>query len=251
MGSLFYGIGTYYYIVLALQAICAIHCVRRGNQNKWLWLIIFLPLIGCIIYIFTEMLNKRDISSVQSNIGKIINPSGRIKELERRLQFSDTFDNRVALGDAYLEAGNAEQAISYYESSLTGIFIDNEYVISRLVIAYYNTEQYENILKIVPKVIRSADFIKSRAHLLYALALEKAGNNAEAEKEFKTMQGRYSNFEARYHYGMFLQKAGREQEAHTIFADIVQESANISGAEASNNRAWFRKAKEELEKINA
>lgn len=40
--------GYFYYVTLALQAICVIHCLRKGNQQKWIYIIVFLPLIGCV-----------------------------------------------------------------------------------------------------------------------------------------------------------------------------------------------------------
>jgi hypothetical protein len=58
----------YYYIVLILQGFCLFHSIRRGTQAKWLWLIVFLPLIGCIIYLFSEVVKKRHITIVQDNI---------------------------------------------------------------------------------------------------------------------------------------------------------------------------------------
>ena len=43
--------GSYYYLILALQAICVIHCLRKGKNSTWIVAIIFLPLIGSIAYI--------------------------------------------------------------------------------------------------------------------------------------------------------------------------------------------------------
>src|SRR5689334_23283961 len=108
---------NYYFFILGLQAICVIHCLRRNNQGKWIWLIIFLPLIGCIIYIFSEILTGREIDRVSSGVGTMINPTGRIRKLEDRLKFADTFENKVALADAYLAGGQTEKAIALYESS--------------------------------------------------------------------------------------------------------------------------------------
>src|SRR5882762_10969040 len=101
---MFYEYPYFYYITIGLQAICAIHCVRKGNQNKWLWLIIFLPVVGSLIYIFTEIFTGNDMANVQSGMGAVFNPSGKIKKLEDNLRFADTFANKVALADAYLAA---------------------------------------------------------------------------------------------------------------------------------------------------
>lgn len=242
----------YYYIILILQAICVFHCVRKGNQNNWIWLIVFLPAIGCLIYIFSEIITKRDIGAVQSNISTIataINPSVRIKELERRLQFANTFDNKVALADAYLASGMLEQAIGLYESCLVGVFDDNFYVVTKLIDAYFQSERYDDVISITRKVLRSSEFSKSHSHVLYALSLEKAGKPDLAEKELSVMKGKYSNFEGRFNYGQFLVRAGRTNEAKTIFSEILEEASHMSSGESRNSREWFRRTREELSKL--
>src|SRR6476620_76137 len=184
-----------YYLIIALQGICVYHCVRKGNQNKWIWIIFCVPVIGSIIYIFSEIITKRDISKVQGNLGSVIFPTGRVKDLEKRLEFSNTFENKVALADAYLAGGSTEQAIALYESCLVGVFDDNHYVITKLIEAYYNLERYEDVIRVTQKILRHSEFPKSHAHVLYALSLERAGKNEAAEKELKSMRGKYSNFE--------------------------------------------------------
>ena len=244
-----YFLSNYYYLVIGLQAICVFHSIKKGNQQKWIWLIVFLPVIGSIAYIFSEMLTKRDISGVQSNIGSIINPGGRIKDLERRLEFANTFENKVALADAYLAAGMTDEAIALYDSCLTGLFSDNEYVIMRLIDAYYVKERFEDIVKIAARILRSVDFAKSHAHVLYALSLERLGQVDMAEKEFQSMNGSFSNFEARFNYGQFLIRSERINEAIDLYNEIVQEGQHMTSGEKRNHRVWFGKAKDELSKL--
>src|ERR1051325_1845843 len=216
--------GDYYYLIVALQAFCVFHCVRRNNQNKWIWIIVCLPGIGSLIYLFSEVIDKRSFGNVQSNLGSVINPGGRIKTLEKKLKFSDSFDNRVALADAYLRSGSTDRAIELYESSLTGIFMDNEYVIIRLIIAYFEKERYVDVIRLAERVVNSFEFAKSHAHMLYALSLERTGEIAKAENEFKTMTGRFSNYEARFNYALFLSRNGRKQAAGELLSELLSES---------------------------
>jgi hypothetical protein len=239
-----------YYFIIALQAVCVFHCIRKGNQNKWIWIVIFIPVIGCLIYIFSEILTKRDLSAVQSNLSTMIYPVGRIRDLEKKLEFSNTFDNKVALADAYLASNKLEEAIDLYESCLTGIFDDNEYVINKMIIACYKLERYDEIVKITQKIIRSSEFKKSHSHILYALSLEKTGKVTEAEAELKTIRGKFSNFEGRVNYGQFLVRAERTAEAKAIFSEILDESSHMRAGELRGNSEWFRKSREELSKIS-
>ncbi len=240
---------SYYYLVLILQGLCVFHSIKRGTQGKWLWLIVFLPLIGCIVYIFSEVIKKRHVSAVQSTVQTIANPGGRINDLEKRFKFSDTFTNRVALADAYLQNGANEKAIELYEPGLTGVFHDNEHVVKQLIQAYYNLGQYDKIVAIAPKVSRSFEFSKHRANLLYALALQQLGNNTQAEKEFNAMNHRFSNYEARYCYGDFLLKQHRKEDAALIFHDIVDEAQHMTRKEKGDSKTWIDKAEKEWSRI--
>lgn len=247
---MFFANSYYYYIPIALQAICVIHCMRKGNQNKWIWIIVFLPVIGSLMYIFSEMITGREIDNVTSGVGSVFNPGGSIRKLEEQLRFSDTFHNRVALADGYLAAGNTNEAIALYEQSLTGVFTENEHVLKQLIVAYYNVGRYADILPLAKKIYASPQFAKSRVHILYAMALEQTGKQEEAEKEFKTMNGRFAYFEARYQYTLFLLKAGRYDEAKQLLEAIVYEGGHLSSRERRANQAWINKAKDEMRKLN-
>lgn len=240
-----------YYIPIALQAICVIHCISKGNQNKWIWIIVFLPVIGCLIYFFSEILTGRDINQVTSGVGSVLNPGGSIRKLEEQLRFSDTFHNRVALADAYLAQGYTDNAIKLYEQSLTGVFTENEHVLKQLIIAYANVNRYADILPLAKKMYTSPQFARSRVHMLYAMALEHTGNSEQAEKEFKTMNSRFAYFEARYQYALFLLKAGREKEAGNILDSMVNEGTQLSARERRANGKWVSKAKDELKRMSA
>lgn len=241
-------INNWYYISLVLQAICAIHCIRKGNQGKWIWIIVFLPLIGCIAYIFTEIFNERDLKNVQSGIGSIFGATG-IKKLEENLRFSDTFRNKVALADAYFAAGYTDKAIALYESSLTGSFTENEHVRFQLILAYFEKQRYSEVITFAKKLYKFPQFTRSRAHMFYALALEQAGETEQAEKEFKIMKGRFSYFEPRYNYGLFLVRAGRLNDAKQVFTEMINEAGHLTSYERRNSRPWVSLAKDELKKM--
>jgi hypothetical protein len=245
----FFDNNYFYIITILLQGICVYHCIRKGRQNTWIWLIVFLPLIGCLIYFFTEIVTRREMQNVQTGVGAVFNPSGRIKRLEENIKFSDAFENKVALADAYLDAGQTTKAIDLYEWSLEGNFEENEHVLSQLVIAYFQAKRFEEIIPLAKKIYKRPQFARSKAHILYAMALEQTGNPEMAEAEFKTMKARFSNFESRYQYGLFLQRAGRQKESRQLFAQIVDEASHLSSQERSYNRAWIANAKDELRKM--
>ncbi len=246
---MFFGGGYYYYLPILLQGFCAVHSIRSGTQSKWLWIIIFVPVLGSLIYIYSEILSARKLKSIKIDGAAIINPGVKLKRLEEDLKFADTFANRTKLADAYLQSGQTEKAIELYKSCLTGAFADNELVISKLVQAYYQQQNYAEAIAMALKIKSLPTFNRSKSHLFYAWALEQDGKSEQAEQEFKLMKGRYSNFEQRYEYGQFLQRAGRNNEASDIYAELLDEQAHLSPAERSNGKVWFNKAKAELKRL--
>ena len=241
---------SYYYIIIGLQAICAIHCMRKGNQNKWIWLIVFLPLIGSIAYIFTEIFTKREMGQIQSGAGAIFNPSGNIKKLQNNLKFRDTFDNRIALADAYLAVGQYDSAIELYENSLVGTFSEHEHGCMQLIIAYFEKRRYDDLTKIAKNVYRFPQFARSRAHMLYAIALGYTNQEEAAEKEFSFMKGKFSNYECRYYYAKFLNSNNRINESKQILNEMINEADHLTSNERRMNKEWFKKAKDALKNMN-
>ncbi|HLP12906.1 MAG TPA: hypothetical protein VK177_13305 [Flavobacteriales bacterium] len=239
----------YYYIVLIIQALCIFHSVRKGNQQRWIYIIIFLPVIGSLIYIFTEVLRKDDVSNLQTGVAKIVNPTGKVKRLERNFQFSNTFANRIALADAYLEIGWHEKAIEMYEPALEGTFAADEHTVKQAIRAYYHVGNFEGIARIAPRISKSPNFSSSDSNLYYAFALEKMGKLAEAEREFKNMEHRFSNYEARYHYGCFLLRLNRKEDALAVFGEVVDEAAHMTWKEKKVGRVWINKCQEEFDKL--
>ena len=248
---MFFGGGSYYYLIIGLQIFCAIHCLRRGTQGKWLWIIIILPLIGSLIYIYSEILANRSFRGPNIDVGAVINPGGKIKKLEEELRFTDTFTNRMKLADAYLAAGQNGDAAELYKSSLTGAFAENEHALAQLMIAYFEMQRYDEVIPIGKKLYKLPQFPRSKAHIAYAMSLESLGRLEEAENEFKAMKGRYSYFEQRYQYGLFLIRNGRDKDAWTIFTDMLNEGQHLGQMEKRSNRKWFALAKNELRNISA
>lgn len=237
----------FYYIVLALDVFCVIHMIRRGTVNRWLWLVVFIPVVGAIVYLYYEVLSARRINTGKLNA--MLNPGSSIKKLEDELRFTDTFANKVKLADAYLASGQTDKAIELYQSSLSGAFVENEYVMAQLIVAYSKKEEYDKVIVLGKKIYKLPQFARSKAHMLYAQALEKNGDTEQAEAEFKLMKGRFSYFEQRYQYGLFLIRAGRDHEAANIFTEMLNEEKHLGQVERRTSREWFAKAKDELRKI--
>ena len=124
----------------------------------------------------------------------------------------------------------------------------NEYATSRLISAYFTTGRYTELIVLARKIYNSPQFPRSQDHVQYARALELTGDKPAAENEFKKMNGRFADFEARHQYALFLQRAGRNEESRQILKDIVKEATHLSARERRDYYTWIQKSKEELKK---
>ena len=116
----------YYYLIIALQAYCIYHLWKHKTNYYWVFAILFLPVIGCILYLYMHAIKKRDVEKIQNELINVINPTKKIRDLEQDLEFADTFQNRINLADAYLENRDFSNAIVNYEQALNDNF-DNDY----------------------------------------------------------------------------------------------------------------------------
>lgn len=238
-------------IILALQAICIIHLMRNDKPIYWLILIIILPFLGCLLYIITQMIKRGDVENVQTNLNTILNPGAKIQELEKQVQNSDSFDNKVALADAYLQAGRAAEAVEIYESCLKGIFKNDPYVLMQIGLAYFELKEFEKAVEKLSLVAEHTDFRRSRAHLAFALALDETGHTAKARKQFEAMNARRSHLEFRYHYAMFLNNHGEIEEARKVLEAILSEVDLMDKTKKQREAKWIKSAQTLLEEIQS
>lgn len=235
----------YYYFIIALQAYCIYHLFKNRNPYYWVFVILFLPLIGSIIYLITQVYNKRDADKLQDNLVSIINPTKRIKDLEKKLQFSETYQNRVNLADAYLENKDYKNAIPHYLNALHDNLQNDSYAIKQLIECYYYVGDFDNVIFYVERIKDNPEFQKSKSQFFYGLALEKLGKLDEAETNLKQIDIRYSFYEERFILAKFLLNRDKKEEAKAILDDIYMESQNMT----KQNQRIYRNTIIEVEKL--
>ena len=235
----------YYYLILAFQIYCMYHMYKHRNPYYWAFLILFLPVIGCIIYLITQVYNKRDAEKITSEITSIINPTKKVRDLEKRLEFSDTYQNQLNLADAYLEIKDYNNAISHYIKVLKDKTQNNFYATTQLIEAYFNIEDSDNVILYAEKIKNYPEFKKSRTQFLYGVALERVGKLKEAETNLRQIDIRYSFYEERLILAKFLLSIKKEEDAKEILKDVYKESQNMT----KTNKRIYKTTILDVEKI--
>jgi hypothetical protein len=207
----------------------------------------FIPVIGCIIYLITQVYNKQDAEKIQEEIVSVINPTKKIKDLEMRLQFAETYQNRVNLADALWDIKDYKNAIPHYLEALEDSSQNDFYVANKLIEAYYGVEDYNMVIFYAEKIKNQFEFKKSRAQFLFGLALEKLGDFEEAESNLRKIDIRYSFYNERLALAKFLINRDKTTDAKEILEEIKMESQNMTRP----NKRIYRATIEKVEKLLA
>ena len=238
-----------YYLILLLQGYCIYHTYKHRNPYYWYFLILFIPVIGCVIYLITQVYNKSDAEKIKEEIVLVINPTKKIKDLEKQLQFTETYQNRVDLADAFLDIKDYKNAIPHYLEALEDSSQNDFYVTNKLVESYYGIEDYNKVILYAKKIKNDFEFKKSRAQFLYGLALEKLGNFDDAESNLRKIDIRYSFYNERLALAKFLISRDKVADAKEILEEILAESQNMTLTNKRIYRATIQEVEKQLAEI--
>lgn len=215
----------YFFGPIALQLICVIHAVRRGRIFPWVYVIIFLPLVGCIAYfvveILPEMRHSRGARRVAGNVRDLADPNRGLRQAHRDVALVGSVDAKRALAEEYVARGNYADAIALYRDTLQGQFKDDSALLLGMARAQFLSGDGAGAQASLD-ALQAADpkFASSDAHLLYARALELQGKDTEALEEYRKLVRYFAGEEARTRMGLLLKKLGRVDEARATFEEV-------------------------------
>ena len=239
----------YFYLIFAVQAFCIYHVLKNRSEYYWIFIILFIPAIGSLIYLFTHIFNENDIKKVSGDLNSIINPTKKVKDLEKRLAFSETFQNRVNLADAYFEIKDYPNAIKYYEDAITKDNHYDDFVIIQLIKANYLNNNFEQTVFYAKKVKDSPNFLGTKAQFFYGLALKELGNLDLAEKQLIQIDKRYSNYKERLMLAKFYNENNEVEKAKDILNEIFTESQHMTSQNKRKYKATIKEVQELLQVI--
>lgn len=236
----------YYYLVIILQVACVIHALKTGRR-EWLYFIVFVPLIGVIVYFVREILPEMTSGDFGENLLRMIWPNGRIKEWERKVRMSDTVTNKLQLADAYAQQKQYDKAIALTQECANSFTKDPGILLQLARLQFLNgayVESISNFDKV--NAFKGVRMSKAEDELLYAQALEFTGQPSKAEEAYQKIIQVHHSLEAMYYYGLLLKKQGRTEEAKAQFRRTAEEIDLHPRYIRRTIRKWVWLSKKEL-----
>lgn len=227
----------FYAPVLILQAFCLYHAYKNKSEQRWFWLILFFPLIGCLIYLYDAFYSKKNLAGAAEVVKDAFVSNYKIDKLEKEWKFSDNVATKTRLADAYAEAGRYKDAIKLYNSCLEGFMADDPVLQMKLLNAYFADEDFESTIKVGEQLESAADFKNSPEKVAYAWALHRAGHTELAEKTFEAMDKPFTNYQPRWQFCQFLSETDRIADLKEKVRTLVTEFNEMGSNERKLNKA--------------
>jgi len=237
--------------IIILQIYFCVHAYRHGKEWFWIVFIILVPLIGCAVYFITQVLpdlkHDRKLKRVGVSLINTLDPQRDIRRLQDELEISDSIENRLALADAYVNAGQPGNAIELYEKCLSGIHQDDPDIKLKLAQACFENKENSKAKEILDQLITSNPGYKSYdGHLLYAKVLESLEMTEQAVREYEILTSGYPGEEARVRYGLLLKKLGQEDRAQALFKETLTRIKRAPRFYLKKEKYWIEIASENL-----
>ena len=230
---------SYGIFYLGLLIVCVIHAVKTGRMFPWIYVIVFLPMVGCLAYLAVEvapdLLRGSGSRRFASGVRAATDPNRGFRQAQRAAEMVGSVDSKRALAEQYMRRGQYGEAIALYEGLLVGQFSEDPALLQGLARARFFAGDGQGAQDALDKLQKTdPSFISADEQLLYARALELQGKDGAALSAYKKVVPIFAGEEARCRYAMLLNKTGAVEQARSYFEEILK---SLDGAPRHYRRA--------------
>ena len=233
---------------ILLQIALAIHAYRTGRMNPWLWIILFLPGIGSLLYLILEvapeLLSGRTANKMKRGLVATVDPGRDYRALAREVEIAPTVHNRLRLADECLRLGRTAEAATLYEQSATGLHAADPAVLGGLARTRFATGDLDGARAALDALrAENPDWRAADVQLLYARIMEGQGQTQEALAALRALAATYPGEEARCRYAELLVRVGQDNAARAEYREIIRRVDLQGRVYRKQQQAWYDAAR--------
>ncbi|MCB1627222.1 MAG: hypothetical protein KDI48_05800 [Xanthomonadales bacterium] len=235
--------------------LCAIHAVRTGRTQPWLWILIIAPGLGALIYIVTQILpdffGSYSGRRLSRKVADTLNPTRERKRIETELIRADTLENRRRLAEECLRLGDFEYAETLFSDGMKGIYADDPVLLYGLARA--QLEQGKGAATLTTLAHHDeADGSHRREEvaLMRARALELDGQQEAALALYAEVENRIPGEEGRVRHALLLLSMGRHGEAREQLQGLLRRAEVQPKYYRREQADWLSQARQALRSLD-
>ena len=237
-------------ITVVAQILAILHVFRSGADRRWIFLILFVPGVGVIVYLLIEVLpslgQNLTARRAMRNVRDRIDPERGVRAATLEYERSRSVEASSRLADELARAGRHDEAIRICEEARQGLFEDDPKILVSLANAQFAGGRFRDTVATLDRLREVHPGLRSPAgHLLYARALEEAGESDRALEEYAALAGYYPGAEARVRQALCYKRFGQTARASELFATILRDARLAPKHFQRAQREWLDLAKRE------
>jgi hypothetical protein len=242
------------YLTVLIQALLVIHVLKTGRNRYWIWLLLFLPLIGGIAYLVIEVLPEfrggiRGQRAIRE-IKKAVNPGADLERHAAAWEQSPNADNARRYAGALMDSGKFSQADEILDQAMSGFFSTEPNLMLLRARGRFESGRFDETIRVLEALQEeNPDFKSSEGHLLYARALQAAGRGDKAIGEYRAVATYFPGVEARYRLVLALQENGLADEAGRELDQLINDARLAPAHFRKSQKKWLALAND-LRKSN-
>ena len=238
-------------LMYALNIACIIHSIRTGRANYWLYILVLVPGIGSLCYLFMELLptarGTRTGRGVESGLRRAIDPDKALRERQLEWERTGTSKAGMELAEENVARGNHAAARLLYAQIMTGMYEFDAAMLIGRARAEFEAGDFaaaRRSLELVQE--HNPGHVSRSGHLLYARALEALGETGPAIEEYEALVPTYPGPEAKARFALMLEANGQTARARSLFAELVRTQDQWRQSLLAEDRAWFDLARRKV-----
>ncbi len=240
-----------YYLVPVIQALTILHAVKTERDFHWIWIILFLPVLGTLIYLAVEVLPEFQREEAGTFLEQLLNrlqPGRELRMLQENVEQLDTVEHRRALAAYQLRAGQPATAVEIYCGCLQGALRDDPVIMLELAQALFAAGSFPEARALLEQLkSQPSSPEQPRRDLLYARILEGLGDHPGALAAYSQLVNRLgSDEEVTCRYALLLKQNGQAQAAREMFQALLLRARRFSAHYRRSQRPWIRLARREI-----
>jgi hypothetical protein len=236
-------------IIAIIDIALIVHAAKTGRFSPWGFIILFLPGIGALAYVVVELLpawfGSQKVQRARAQFAGAMDPTRRYRQLRDDLELVDTIANRAALAEECLALGKYDEALGHYDRVLAQPLGEEPAFMLGKARAEFNLGAVDVAIATLEELKRRwPTYQSAEGHLLYAIALEKAGRDDEALANYEDVGRHYPGSEPRVRQALLLQRLGRRDEARSIAGDVARSLGRAPEHVRRKQAQWLAAARQ-------
>ncbi len=224
--------------------ICAIHAVRTGRQQSWLWILMIGGSLGAAVYFFAvilpDLMGGRTGRAVGRAAVQALDPERDYRNALRALEDTPSIGNRMRLANAAAALGRWSDAEAQWALCAGGHGGDDPAVLLGHAEALLELHRPQEALTSLEHLrsLGGPEAKSPQTALAFARAYEALDRNGEADDAYRFAADRVPGLEAGGRYVAFMAKTGRREDAEIGFAELDRRLSKIAPPLRPEARIW-------------